>query len=717
MKLLLGLCIFSLENHEKILYKMLVEKFMERVEFPNKTAVSGSSLLGHSSPLMKNKDLPESNDWKQNFDEIFEKSNDKIFTKTNFSMLVLSEIILYGNRTDLLELYLPKILSVSFLLLKHENKLLSETGRICVKNINFKFIQKHQKLTRELEMSYSAINSIFLTFTKNNKSKTKRKKNKENIKKIIKNTINIVKSTQNEICDKVIKEILEIALNGYENQEIILQSLKYFQYILSENKLKIKENEFNTLLKILIMHIKNKDPRKQLKIQKKIGEIFVIILKEKREENEELNLRNEDKFILKIFWIGVGLLFSDILHEYSLGIQLLIEYFKFIKDFAGEKHIKLLNEVFRLISWNVCIPNHSLSVQFPGLNYLLLKGFSIDLMEFKLKKLLNYLILYSKYPFIDEDVQQKLLIFILFALPDLITLLESEHSVEISTNLSHLCFERSLLELSELFGKYAELRKTIEGIHEFLIEVTDNLAAIFFPKYENLTFSILLGILENGGQRFYTKTILQLIECFLSKLNPTESKLLNTEYYKLAPILNYLKDGTWPFAMEIVNVILCKYTQPNSSIQHQQISTPSSIESIRLALVDYQSSFSDWQNIDQSRVIVCASLTNILKLNIPDLDQLWTAINNENSENLKVITNQVTQKSPRSLASSATESNFIMLRRREVAPEITFSQRAATVVSLPPKPDIETNSSKRHQTRPTKEISPKLVLEEPKSRN
>lgn len=562
----------------------------------------------------------------------------QIFTKGNFAIAILGEIILSDQ--SLWISYGPQILLMALLKMDHPKAIIYESSKILLQNFLFKLVtssknessfeaQIYKKILKLL--SISGRNSLWIAPDNFNYYL-----DREN-SKIIHEVVYLCLSALNYIQEfekQFFKKILSIVLKPNIHYHYICRCLQFFRSspkinsnsssLSKKYKLKLTRNNFYRLTWLLFHHInQRKTNLNQSRVILEIVDTLIFLI-----ENSDVS---ELLKVPEIFWIGCVLLSSSVQYDFSCGIQIFSLLFDKI-DFTQTDHLLIFEESFPN-SWinqqqtitqknnknthsPIKIPkeipkpkasftsstNKSSSTNFcfPGIAIQLLKGFCSQQNELNSRNLMKKLILIPSSFLIDEFTDRSILVFILSLFPSLIAPVSAQEANLCSHKIYLGLESRGYSDLANHFKQYTQYPKSKEGFYLFTKQISSGLASIFFPKYEIFTFSFLLNMIQDCSER-YRKTLLQFIDILISFVDFSKSSLGNKNISIFIPILQFINSSTWSVGLSTLKSLLLKSKQfvkvNDDNLTSSGVSSSSShIENENFSFFDEPSSITSLSN-------------------------------------------------------------------------------------------------------------------------
>ena len=421
------------------------------------------------------------------------------------------------------------------------------------------------------------------------------------MQKMISISLSMFESIFPNIKEQLSMEALQVASRINLNNNKICDALTIYRCI----KLpKYTCEDIHELIGVLLLHIQNRESRQQVSVVIEIEKVFESII-------SACNAEQLYSELSKIFWCGVALLRSDIARDYIGGITIVSKFLTKINLFSFDHHGQQQNKEQRskydmMLNHLHTFYPYSWNPMFPGLAILLLKGFCSKEQESESRKLMCKIISSNPCDIIDIDTQRAYVVFIISLLPHLLTFLGGENAVEISKLLCK-ALENQFLELSQIYKDYEVYRTSLEGLRRFLLEIVDKFTDIYFPTYESFVFTFLIGMLEKGPKQHH-KTILQIMEAFLKKIDFSSSKLFSDELAIFTPILNFLQGDLWSPALNVLEVIFSRSSSTVvPPIKHDQIPL------IRARIAQCQEISDYWNQLEQGKAVVFSALAKVIQ--------------------------------------------------------------------------------------------------------
>jgi len=177
------------------------------------------------------------------------------------------------------------------------------------------------------------------------------------------------------------------------------------------------------------------------------------------------------------------------------------------------------------------------------------------------------------------------------------------------------------IKLGRMFRDYRKFSSSAEGIRRWIHEVVSLICEKFFPKHEMFVFSVLVEMIEHGPS-MYQRSILKLLQVFLT-YTQLQRSLLNTVYLSvLAPITKHLDNSLWEESVKVLEVILQK-----SSDHVKQMPVKKLPEKSELAQM--QTFTSSWATDDMKSTLI--ALKHVLSTEISLIRyEVFVPIHNRN---------------------------------------------------------------------------------------
>ena len=591
-------------------------------------------------------------DWK--FTDSFHQTFNIHLSKGNYSLIILSELVLVPN-TPWKE-YLSSLIICSFLSMDHANPIVYESAKILLRNILSCSIDD-LSFTHPLSLPYKKISEI-IEESGSNPIWNVDDEESEIFTNVLSYSLEILIPNNNDFQNKLSDETLQVAARINLDPHLICRALSMYKNIGLVN---FDANEIHELMGVLLLHIQSRESRSQVRTLTEIQAIFEYIID--KSSPEDLIK------IPKIFWCGVALLRSDISQDYLDGVAIISGYI----DKVNIHDTKVQD------SLNSCYP-YSWLPTFPGLGILLLKGVCSKRQEESSRRLLSKLIIpdAENISIIDVVPGRANVVFIISMLPHILTFLGGENAENIAKTISQTITNS---ELSGIFSEYPIYRTSLEGLRRFLLEVLSKFTGEYFPMYESFVFTLLIGMLEKGP-KCHCKTILQIIEALLDHVDFEKSKLFDNELAVFAPILNFLKGDLWPQALGVIKTIL-NHSKAGTRLKLE----PEQIALVRSRLAQCQKVSDYWNQLEHGKAHVFSALAKVMDSENFDMAArdahkatLQQMMENYSSRTKEVVKEPSSPKSTRKSKKRRTSSKPEKSKRRLKSRESKSGERGKSML-------------------------------------
>lgn len=304
---------------------------------------------------------------------------------------------------------------------------------------------------------------------------------------------------------------------------------------------RLKNENVNSLAKLFLMHDRKSHKNYlRMRVTLEIIETYCVLIER---ENSETILKMPN-----IFWVGVSFLRSSMREEYIGGIRIINAYLLKLNVIThNDDKVKILED---------SIPDSWKSGKwFKGLNILLLKGICSHKQEESSRLLMNSLMKLATSKIVDIESDRRYLVYILCFMPYLITNLGSQNCITTLIGLERELAKGNLQKLADLFATYKD--KTTNGVRQFLSNLGEGIANVFFPKYEIFTFTVLITMLQNCHAT-YQKVILQIVESLIIHVDFSISPLANEYVCLFIPLLKHSEGNSWIAGLRVLHSLLTK---------------------------------------------------------------------------------------------------------------------------------------------------------------
>ena len=472
---------------------------------------------------------------------------------------MLGEIVLCeGNEV---ENHLGDLLLASFLVMDHKTPLIYESAKLLLKNIIFKLlmnknegIDKNKIQSREYKQLIEFISSfnenpLWKNLQSIQYSIQSDKVNQKVIKKLVKQTVRCLNNYNEKLSISIGSKSLYVAAHSL-SIDTLIRSLQIFKYL----NVQVDNEMIDMIIRILCVSLQNNN------YQTNYFTYQINIIFNEIKEWIEITIKNTTKQNLlklpKLFWIAVCFLKCEIGEIYNRGIEIIQSLF-----------FKLsISTTSQFNEFELTFPK-SWEQQFTGIDTYLLKGICTEQFEICSRSLLTRFILLPNSFIIDYHPKRKLLILILSSLPCLLSCMGRDNSPTIISQLSVAAEQNQYPQLANVLSEYQIYQHSTEGIRRFLFEVVSQIVQIYFPDYQDFTFSFFIFMLENGPFR-YRKTILQIIEAFLHNFQLEDDFLNYFNHHSnsilFSPVFNHLKDIHADSTIKIIYALISRF-KPHSN--------------------------------------------------------------------------------------------------------------------------------------------------------
>ncbi|MDP2436538.1 MAG: hypothetical protein Q8P67_12390, partial [archaeon] len=210
----------------------------------------------------------------------------------------------------------------------------------------------------------------------------------------------------------------------------------------------------------------------------------------------------------------------------------------------------------------------------------------------------------------DVDPLRLRLLMLLSLLPQLLQYYCRVDSVSLSSQLAALLQSHpASAPVAAVLTQYAQVKFSTSTA--FLSELAPAVSAAFFPRYEMVTFSLLVEWAERGASSAITPSILDMLAHLLRHVQ-LESSLLRAQGVALCSSLFKHFDGPlWKKPVEITEPFMASLDPSRMEIAHSK-----RIDVVN-RLRDLSSIPSSWSSPDANLATIAASLTAIMTRSDP----------------------------------------------------------------------------------------------------